>query len=97
MDTAKDTNSSGTNSTTSPMSETIAVIATSPSTNITNAIAFSFVGGPAQTAANIYWDPEAGIGYKEATGNANSGAKPIAIGTTTLVVAGLVSAMSMWM
>jgi hypothetical protein len=85
------------NSTTSSMSETIAVIATSPSTNTTNAIAFSFVGGPAQTAANIYWDPEAGIGYEEATGNANSGAKPIAIGTTTLVVAGLVSALNMWM
>jgi hypothetical protein len=100
-DAAKDTNS-GTNSTTSLMSETIAVIATSPSPNMndeesSNEIAFSFVGGPAQTAVNIYWDPEAGIGYEEATGNANSGANPIAIGTTTLVVAGLVSALSMWM
>jgi hypothetical protein len=105
MDAAKDTNS-----TTSPMSETIAVIATSPSPNMTDAvssneIAFSFVGGPAQTAANIYWDPEAGIGYEEeatgnansGAGNANSGAKPIAVGTATLVVAGLVSALSMWM
>jgi hypothetical protein len=101
MEAAKETNS-GTNSTTSPMSETIAVIATSPSPNMndaesSNEIAFSFVGGPAQTAVNIYWDPEAGIGYEEVTGNANSGAKPIAIGTTTLVVAGLVSALSMWM
>jgi hypothetical protein len=98
MDAAKDTNS-----TTSPISETIAVIATSPTPNMnaeesSNEIAFSFVGGPAQTAANIYWDPEAGIGYEEATAvNANSGAKPIAIGTTTLVVTGLVSALSMWM
>jgi hypothetical protein len=109
MAAAKDTNSDGTNSTTSPMSETIAVIATSPSPNTndeesSNEIAFSFVGEPAQSAANIYWDPEAGIGYEEATGNVNSpnspnsGAKPIAIGTNTLVVAGLVvSALSMWM
>jgi hypothetical protein len=101
MEAARDTDS-GTNSTTSPMSEMITVIATSPSPNMdetefSNEIAFSFVGGPAQTAVNIYWDPEAGIGYEEATGNANSGAKPIAIGTTTLVVAGLVSALSMWM
>ena len=49
---------------------TISVVATSP-TYIENTaksqqwIAFSFVGDAAISASNIYWDPEAGIGYSE--------------------------------
>jgi hypothetical protein len=49
---------------------TISVVATSPTyiENTANSqqwIAFSFVGDAAISASNIYWDPEAGIGYFE--------------------------------
>jgi hypothetical protein len=49
---------------------TIRVVATSPTpTEIMAArrISFSFVGDAAISASNIYWDPEAGIGYSEST------------------------------
>jgi hypothetical protein len=41
---------------------TIQVVATTPSDG-TDRLAFSFVGSAAQTASDIYWDPETGIGY----------------------------------
>lgn len=43
----------------------IEVVATSPLTSESGvqSIAFSFIGEPAMGAADIYWDPEAGIGY----------------------------------
>ncbi len=48
----------------------ISVVATSPTyientENSQQRIAFSFVGDAAISASNIYWDPEAGIGYFE--------------------------------
>jgi hypothetical protein len=42
----------------------IQVAATSPADKSSDAIAFSFVGSSAQGAADIYWDPSAGIGYE---------------------------------
>jgi hypothetical protein len=63
--------------------DTIEVIASSPKTDSSVAtsrssnlqetkkkevIAFSFVGRAARSAKTIYWDPEAGIGYAEASG-----------------------------
>jgi hypothetical protein len=67
---------------------TISVVATSPTyiENTENSqqwIAFSFVGAAAISASNIYWDPEAGIGYSEsasssgAAGIQSSDADPI--------------------
>ena len=65
------------------LDETIEVIASSPKTDSLVAtsrssnlqetkkmeiIAFSFVGRAARSAPTIYWDPEAGIGYAEASG-----------------------------
>jgi hypothetical protein len=53
---------------------TVAVVATSPASPsflvlgdsdvMIDEIAFAFVGENAQGASDIYWDPEAGIGYK---------------------------------
>ena len=48
----------------------IKVIATSPSDD-TGKVAFSFVGDAAMAAENIYWDPEAGIGYSDGSGVAS--------------------------
>ena len=48
------------------ISSTIDVIATSPQSSSTTGsqlIAFSFVGSGAQNAADIYWDPQVGVGY----------------------------------
>lgn len=56
-------------------SATIRVIATSPPQNgneTFQVIAYSFVGSAAQNASEIYWDPEAGIGYSAAWGSAYS-------------------------
>jgi hypothetical protein len=52
---------------------TISVVATSPTfiqntaENSQQWIAFSFVGDAAISASNIYWDPEAGIGYSQSS------------------------------
>jgi hypothetical protein len=51
--------------------ETIAVIATSPEVALREGettLAFSFVGDSAKSAADIFWDPEAGIGYSASAG-----------------------------
>jgi len=48
---------------------TIQVIATSPPSlgnETSQAIAYSFVGYAAHMASDIYWDPEAGVGYSSA-------------------------------
>jgi hypothetical protein len=55
--------------------ETIDVLATSSDSDDYQRIAFSFVGAAAQSASDIYWDPQAGIGYAEAgsgTGNGSA-------------------------
>ena len=55
---------------------TIRVVATSPTpTEIMAArrISFSFVGDAAISASNIYWDPEAGIGYSESSSGVGRG------------------------
>jgi hypothetical protein len=44
-------------------STTIQVVATSPPSESSDAIAFSFVGNAAHRAVDIYWDPSAGIAY----------------------------------
>ena len=56
---------------------TISVVATSPTyiENTANSqqwIAFSFVGDAAISASNIYWDPEAGIGYFESADSSDA-------------------------
>uniref|UniRef100_A0A7R9ZLI9 Uncharacterized protein n=1 Tax=Craspedostauros australis TaxID=1486917 RepID=A0A7R9ZLI9_9STRA len=56
--------SNNTNVTAKEDGETISVIATSDGNS--DEIAFSFVGAAAQMASEIYWDPEAGIGYGDA-------------------------------
>jgi hypothetical protein len=56
-----------------PAATAIRVVATSPdSTDNSESmpgrrIAFSFVGDAAISASNIYWDPEAGVGYSDST------------------------------
>ena len=52
---------------------TIQVVATSPSDTMPEEdgrqrIAYSFVGDGAQSASEIYWDAEAGIGYESSAG-----------------------------
>ena len=50
---------------------TIQVVATSPAEEEEEGrqrIAYSFVGDGAQSASEIYWDPEAGIGYESGAG-----------------------------
>ena len=47
---------------------TIEVIATSPTDSDGQIIAYSFVGDGAHSATEIYWDPQAGIGYSSALG-----------------------------
>jgi hypothetical protein len=47
-------------------SATIQVMATSPASESSDAIAFSFVGNAAHRAVDIYWDPSAGIDYSGA-------------------------------
>jgi hypothetical protein len=57
-----------TNVTTTESSITsIQVVATSPASESSDAIAFSFVGSLAQGAPDIYWDPSAGIDYESGT------------------------------
>ena len=55
-------------------------------------IAFSFVGDAAISASNIYWDPEAGVGYSERVSAAgvqvqSSDANPISSYPSLLFVA----------
>jgi hypothetical protein len=58
---------------------TIRVVATSPISADDSEImperriAFSFVGDAAISASNIYWDPEAGIGYSDGSGGGRLG------------------------
>jgi hypothetical protein len=55
---------------------TIQVIATSQADNETDNfqnIAYSFVGRGAHSASDIYWDPQAGIGYEEPESGASHG------------------------
>jgi hypothetical protein len=52
---------------------TIRVVATSPADASSDAIAFSFVGSAAHMAADIYWDPSAGVGYEAGSGAAGDG------------------------
>jgi hypothetical protein len=72
---------------------TISVVATSPiSANNSEImpgrrIAFSFVGDAAISASNIYWDPEAGIGYSE---NSSGGGH---LGPSLLFLSGALSWM----
>jgi len=69
--------------------KTIDVVATSPSNQAyENMIAFSFVG--AQLAEDIYWDPEAGVGYRAD----NSGA--VSLGVMMGSVASVLFA-ALWM
>jgi hypothetical protein len=69
-------------------STTIQVMATSPASEASDAIAFSFVGNAAHRAVDIYWDPSAGVGYE-------SGAAAISfMGVASLGIA-LVSMMMM--
>ena len=46
---------------------TIQVVATSPTDGDGQIIAYSFIGDGAHSASEIYWDPQAGIGYSSAT------------------------------
>ena len=53
--------------------DTIRVVGTSPTklgNETSQLIAYSFVGSAAHNASEIYWDPEAGIGYSSAMGSA---------------------------
>lgn len=65
---------------------TIEVVATSPEEQGTDnhqAIAYSFVGESAHSAGEIYWDPEAGIGYGEAPVSAGwASARSFSLATT---------------
>ena len=47
---------------------TIQVVATSPTDDGGQIIAYSFIGDGAHSASEIYWDPQAGIGYSAAMG-----------------------------
>jgi hypothetical protein len=75
---------------------TIRVVATSPPTETSEImqarrIGFSFVGDAAISASNIYWDPEAGIGYSQ-----SSDAGPIYSSTTFLALFSW-GAVTFWM
>lgn len=60
------------NATSTSSDATIEVVATSPSDSSSGSkIAFSFIGDAAQSASDIFWDPEAGINY--ASGAIGSG------------------------
>ena len=59
-------NSTNLTATESRESATIQVMATSPASESSDAIAFSFVGNAAHRAVDIYWDPSAGIDYSGA-------------------------------
>ena len=48
------------------MFQTINVVATSSPAEESTMLAFSFVGSGSQLTPDIYWDPEAGVGYDEA-------------------------------
>jgi hypothetical protein len=73
----------------------IRVVATSPTSaddsEITKErrIAFSFVGDAAMSASNIYWDPEAGIGYSGENSSGHVGR----LGTSLLFLSGALSWM----
>lgn len=69
---------------------TIQVIATSPleSSTTSESIAFSFVGDAAHSAADIYWDPEAGIQYK-------SGAAQLALSSIGVIAGAAYVMMSL--
>jgi hypothetical protein len=70
-------------------SSTIQVVATSPASESSDAIAFSFVGSVAHRAADIYWDPSVGVAYE-----AGSGAVTFSlIGVASLSYVALVSMM----
>jgi hypothetical protein len=78
---------------------TISVVATSP-TYLENTassqqwIAFSFVGDAAISASNIYWDPEAGIGYSESASAAGASSDAGPINSSFLALCG---ALTCWM
>ena len=66
---------------------TIQVVATSPEERATDNhqdIAYSFVGDAAHSTTEIYWDPEAGIGYGEAPVSASWTLKSYGLATTLL-------------
>ena len=67
---------------------TISVLATSQTSDDgkSERMAFSFVGSEARMAADIYWDPEAGVGYAE--GSAAAGLVALSMGSIALAVAG---------
>jgi hypothetical protein len=57
-------------------------------------IAFSFVGDAAISASNIYWDPEAGIGYSESASAAGASSDAGPINSSFLALCG---ALTCWM
>jgi hypothetical protein len=70
-------------------STTIEVVATSPASELSNDIAFSFVGSVAHRAADIFWDPTTGVAYES-----GSGAAALSfMGLASLGVVALVSLM----
>lgn len=90
------------------MFQTINVVATTSPAEDSTMLAFSFVGDGAQLAPDIYWDPEAGVGYEEAAA-AGGGSKSGGVSSTTMMMStdmigmlagGMISAMmlaSVWM
>eukprot|EP00538_Stauroneis_constricta_P009070 CAMPEP_0119548490 /NCGR_PEP_ID=MMETSP1352-20130426/2409_1 /TAXON_ID=265584 /ORGANISM="Stauroneis constricta, Strain CCMP1120" /LENGTH=387 /DNA_ID=CAMNT_0007593787 /DNA_START=9 /DNA_END=1172 /DNA_ORIENTATION=- len=77
------------NATAADSGETIAVVATSSPDTESDEIAFSFVGSVAQSSPDIYWDPEAGIGYAEGDGD-GSGAVSMLFGMGSATIAATV-------
>ena len=69
----------------------IEVIATSPNDG-SDMIAFSFVGDEAHSAPDIYWDPEAGIGYSSA---ASSSPRRVASSVAAVAVGAAAAAVAM--
>jgi hypothetical protein len=78
---------------------TISVVATTPTSTNTSEItrerriAFSFVGDAAISASNIYWDPEAGVGYSDNSSDNSSEGHVGRLGTSLLFLSGALSWM----
>jgi hypothetical protein len=78
---------------------TISVVATSPTFTDTSEItkerriAFSFIRDAAISASNIYWDPEAGVGYSDNSSDNSSGGHVGRLGTSLLFLSGALSWM----
>jgi hypothetical protein len=73
-------NATDTNTTVTLDSQEIQVVATSSSDPTSNEIAFSFIGDAARSAADIFWDPEAGISYSQ-----SASIRAVASATCTIV------------